>query len=280
MEFFERHKKLSVIVSITLAVLILMIFSAFAKEHSFFAQNVFNTLVSPLQNGIATVADGVGGFFEFVSEMGQYKEENTRLSKELSELERKYRDTEALREENERLSGLLELKKDTFADMNTTGARVIGWSSDNWFNYYTIDKGSSSGIEKKCMVVTDEGLVGQINTVGLNWSRVITLIDSSSSVGARVVRTGDVALVVGDNAYEKDGLCKMTFINQEAEIVVGDIIETSGLGGVYKAGIAIGRVKEIVADSSSTNRYAVVEPMVDLRKVNHVLVTLDEVTEQ
>ena len=280
MDFFEKHKKLSVIISITLAILILMIFSVFAKDHSFFAQNVFNILVSPLQNGITTVADGVGGFFEFVGEMGEYKDENSRLSKELSDLQRKYRDSEALREENERLSGLLELKEDVFEGVNTTGAKVIGWSSDNWFNYYTIDKGSASGIKKKCMVVSEEGLVGQINTVGLNWARVITLIDSSSSVGAKVVRTGDVALVVGDNMYEKDGLCKMTFINQEAEIVVGDIVETSGFGGVYSAGIAIGRVKEIVADSSGANRHAVIEPMVDLKNINHVLVVLDIEEEQ
>lgn len=275
MGFFEKHKKLSIIVAITFAALILMVFSALAKDYSFFAQNIFNTLVSPVQNGISAVADGIGGFFEFIGEMGEYKDENTRLSKELAELEKKYRSADALREENERLSELLELKENNLADMNTTGARVIGWSSDNWFNYYTIDKGSASGIAKKCMVVTENGLVGQVNTVGLNWSRVITIIDSSSSVGARVVRTGDIALVVGDNVYEKDGLCKMTFINQDAEIVVGDIIETSGLGGVYTAGIAIGRVKEIVADSSGASRYAVIEPMADLKNVKHVLVAVN-----
>ena len=279
MEFFERHKRLSVVIGAVLTVIFLMIVSAFTKDKSFIAKNIFNTLVTPVQECVATVADGVGGFFEFVFEMKNYKEENTRLAKQNAELERKYRGAQDYKAENEKLLGLLEMKNEEFAPMNTTGAKIIGWSSDNWFNYYTIDKGSLDGIKKKCMVVTDEGLVGKVNEVGLNWSIVITVIDASSSVGARVVRTGDVALVVGDNAYEKDGLCKMTFINKDSQIVVGDIIETSGLGGVYAPGVAIGRVKEIVADSTGVTRHAIIEPLVDLKSTHHVLVVLDTIAE-
>lgn len=279
MAFFEKHKRLSVFIGLVAAVLVLMIFSITARQHSFFAQNIFNTLVSPVQKGVTAVADSVGGFFEFVGEMRQYKEENTRLAREYAALEKKYRESQDLRDENEKLSGLLELKENDFENIKTTGARVVGWSSDNWFNYYTIDKGSLSGVKKKCMVVTEDGLIGQINQVGLNWSRVITIIDSSSSVGARVVRTGDIALVVGDNMYEKDGLCKMTFINKEAQIVAGDIVETSGLGGVYAPGITIGRVKEIVTDSTGVDSYAVIEPMADLKNTHHVLVALDTIEE-
>lgn len=279
MGFIERHRKLSVTIALTLAVIILMIFSVFAKDRSFIAENIFNTLVSPLQKGVTAVTDGIGGFFGFIFEMGEYKEENTRLSREIAQLEHKYRAAQDLKAENERLSGLLELKENKLSGISTTGARIIGWSTDNWFNYYTIDKGSADGVEKKCMVVTEEGLVGQVNDVGLNWSRVITIIDSSSSVGVRVVRTGDMALVVGDNAYEKDGLCKMTFINKDSQIVVGDILETSGLGGVYAAGITVGRVKEIVSDSAGVSQYAVVEPAVDFAAAHHVLVALDTITE-
>ena len=279
MGFIERHRKLSVTIALTLAVIILMIFSVFAKDRSFIAENIFNTLVSPLQKGVTAVTDGLGGFFGFIFEMGEYKEENTRLSREIAQLEHKYRAAQDLKAENERLSGLLELKENKLSGISTTGARIIGWSTDNWFNYYTIDKGSADGVEKKCMVVTEEGLVGQVNDVGLNWSRVITIIDSSSSVGVRVVRTGDMALVVGDNAYEKDGLCKMTFINKDSQIVVGDILETSGLGGVYAAGITVGRVKEIVSDSAGVSQYAVVEPAVDFAAAHHVLVALDTITE-
>ncbi len=279
MEFFERHKRLSVVIAAVLVVIILMIVSALAKDKSFIAKNVYNTLVTPVQECVTTLTHGVGGFFEFISEMKDYKAENTRLAKQNAELERKYRGAQEYKAENERLLGLLDIKNNKFAPMNTTGAKIVGWSNDNWFNYYTIDKGSLDGITKNSMVVTDEGLVGKVNEVGFNWSIVITLIDASSSVGARVVRTGDVALVVGDNAYEKSGLCKMTFINKDSQIVVGDIIETSGLGGVYAPGIAIGRVKDIVDDSTGVTRHAIIEPLVDLKNVHHVLVVLDSVQE-
>lgn len=279
MYFFEKHKKMSIIIGTALIVLILMGVSVLLKG-TFFAENLFNTVVSPLQKGITAVTDGVGGFFNFLFEMKDYKEENTRLAKEIAELERKQRSAQDYKAENDRLSGLLELKENDFSNLRTTGASIIGWSTDNWFNYYTIDKGSLDGVQKKSMVMTDEGLVGHVQDVGLNWSRIVTIVDASSSVGAKVVRTGDVALVTGDNAYEKQGLCKMVFINKDSQIVVGDIIETSGLGGVYAPGVAIGRVKEIVADSTGVSQYALIEPLVDFKSTRHVLVVLDTVADQ
>lgn len=279
MYFFEKHKKMSIIIGTALVILIVMGISVLAGG-TFFAENLFNTVVSPIQNGITAVTDGVGGFFNFLFEMKDYKEENTRLSKRVAELEREQRSVQDYREENERLSGLLDLKENDYSNLRTTGATIIGWSTDNWFNYYTIDKGSLDGVQEKSMVLTDEGLVGHVQEVGLNWSRIVTIVDSSSSVGAKVVRTGDVALVTGDNAYEKQGLCKMVFINKESQIVVGDIIETSGLGGVYTAGVPIGRVQEIITDSTGVSQYALIEPLVDFNATRHVLVVLDTVEGQ
>lgn len=278
MYFFEKHKKMSIIIGTALIVLVLMGISVLMKG-TFFAENIFNTIVSPLQKGITAVTDGVGGFFQFLFEMNDYKEENTRLSKRVAELEREQRSAQDYKAENDRLSGLLELKENDLSNLRTTGASIIGWSTDNWFNYYTIDKGSLDGVQKKSMVLTDEGLVGHVQEVGLNWSRIVTIVDSSSSVGAKVVRTGDVALVSGDNAYEKQGLCKMTNVNQDMQVVVGDILETSGLSSVYAPGVAIGRVKEIVTDSTG-GQFALIEPLVDFKSTRHVLVTLDTVAEQ
>lgn len=274
MYFFEKHKKMSVIVGTALLILILMGASVL-MQGTFFAENIFNTVVSPVQKGITAVTDSVGGFFNFLFEMKDYKEENTRLAKRVAELECERRGVEDYKTENDRLSALLELKQNDLSGMRTTGASIIGWSTDNWFNYYTIDKGSIDGVQTKSMVLTEEGLVGQVQEVGLNWSRIVTIVDSSSTVGAKVVRTGDVALVSGDNAYEKQGLCKMTHINKDMQIVVGDILETSGLSSVYPAGIAIGRVKEIVADPTGVSQYALIEPLVDFKSTRYVLVSLD-----
>ena len=214
----------------------------------------------------------MSGFFGFLFEMQDYKKVNDDLTKRIADLEQNYRSTEEIAAENVQLKALLDLQEEAYDDYQSTGAKIIGWSSDNWYNTYTINKGSLSGIKAQDMVVTELGLVGQVQEVGLNWARVTTLVDTASTVGVCVVRTGDVAMLDGDTELGKDGMCKLNFVNKQAEIVVGDMLETSGLGEVFASGIAVGRVAELHADSTGVNQYAVVEPAVDFAKTRYVLV--------
>jgi len=269
---FDKHKKIILFGCILLVISIFMALSTMQKNRASIFENAFNTVFTPVQKFVTNISDGVGGFFGFLFEMNDYKQVNDELTKKVADLEQNYRSAEDYQAENERLRALLELKTGVYADYESTGAKIIGWSSDNWYNTYTIDKGSMDGIQPQDTVVTELGLVGQVQEVGLNWARVTTIVDASSTVGACVVRTGDVAMVDGDVEYGKDGLCRLNFVNKQAEIVVGDMLETSGLGNVFAPGIHIGRVKEVHADSTGVNQYAVVEPAVDFEKTRYVLV--------
>lgn len=269
---FDKHRKLIIFGCIVLVISIFMALSTLQKNRASIFENAFNTVFSPVQKLMTGVSDGVGGFFNFLFEMQDYKEVNSELTKRIADMEQKYRSAEDFRAENEQLRALLELKENTYAADEATGAKIIGWSSDNWYNTYTIDKGSLDGIAAQDTVVTQLGLVGQVQEVGLNWARVSTVIDTASTVGVCVVRTGDIAMLDGDTQLGKDGFCKLNFVNKQAEIVVGDLLETSGLGDVFAPGIHIGRVVELHADSTGVNQYAVVEPAVDFAHTRYVLV--------
>lgn len=268
----DKHKKLILLGCIVLVISIFMALATLKKNSASIFENAFNTLFSPAQKVVTGMSDGVGGFFNYLMEMQDYKETNSALTKRVAELEQKHRSAEEYRAENEQLRALLELKESTYADYDATGAKIIGWSSDNWYNTYTIDKGSLDGISAQDTVVTELGLVGQVQEVGLNWARVTTIVDAGSTVGVCVVRTGDVAMLDGDSQLGKDGHCKLNFVNKQAEIVVGDLVETSGLGDVFAPGIHVGRVQELHADSTGVNQYAVIEPAVDFAKTRYVLV--------
>lgn len=269
---FDKHKKLIIFGCIVLVISIFMALSTLQRNRASIFENAFNTLFSPVQKTVTGMADGVSGFFGFLFEMQDYKKVNDDLTKRIADLEQNYRSTEEIAAENAQLKALLDLQEETYGDYQSTGAKIIGWSSDNWYNTYTINKGSLSGIKAQDMVVTELGLVGQVQEVGLNWARVTTLVDTASTVGVCVVRTGDVAMLDGDTELGKDGMCKLNFVNKQAEIVVGDMLETSGLGEVFASGIAVGRVAELHADSTGVNQYAVVEPAVDFAKTRYVLV--------
>lgn len=272
MSFFEKHRKVVLTTIITVIVLVIMGISTIPFKNSFFMTNIFNTVFSPVKGVVSGISNGIGGFVNYLVEMKNLNEENDRLAKELANMQHEYKGIEDYKKENERLRELLSIKETEEMAKDSIAAEIIGWSSDNWYNYYTINKGTSSGIENKDVVMCEDGLVGQICEVGLNWAKIATIIDSSSSVGARVVRSGDITIVGGDYEFEREGLCKMTFINKDAQIVIGDTIETSGLGENYPSGIPLGKVYDIISDSAGISQYALIEPYTDFKNLKQVLV--------
>ena len=119
-------------------------------------------------------------------------------------------------------------------------------------------------------VIADEGLVGHVISVTGTTAKVQTLLDTSSAVSSLVGTTRDAVIVKGN--LDDNDMLRATYIPTDATILEGDKIETSGLGGIYPKGITIGTVKSIVDTKNLTNRYAVIEPAVDINKVETVLV--------
>ena len=92
-------------------------------------------------------------------------------------------------------------------------------------------------------VINRKGLIGRVTNSSSNSSNVITIIDPNHSVSGMISRTGDLVQIDGELQLMKDGLCKMTVITEDADIMIGDTVETSGVGGIYPRGIMIGIVK-------------------------------------
>lgn len=272
MTFFEKHRKVIVTIIVTVMIFLIMGISAIPFKNSFFLKNFVNTIFSPVRSIVSGISNGIGGFVNYLFEMKNLNEENDYLTKRVAELEHNYKATEDYKKENERLRELLALTEEKEADFEGVYASVIGLGADNWYSGYTINKGSLAGIEVGDVVISEQGVVGQISEVGLNWAVINSLISPSSSVGAKIVRSGDIAIVEGDFKLERDCMMKMTFINKDAQILTGDTIETSGLGESFPGGIPLGKVVNIVSDVSGVSKYAVVEPYVDFKNLKEVLI--------
>ncbi len=272
MTFFEKHRKIIVTIIVTVIIFLIMGLSAIPFKNSFFLKNFVNTIFSPIRSVASGISNGIGGFVNYLFEMKNLNEENDYLAKRLAEMEHNYKGIEDYKKENERLRELLALTDEKETDFQGIYASVIGLGADNWYSGYTINKGSLSGIETGDVVISEQGIVGQISEVGLNWAVIKSLISPSSSVGAKIVRSGDIAIVEGDFKLERDCMMKMTFINKDAQILAGDTIETSGLGESFPGGVPLGKVTNIVSDVSGVSKYAVVEPYVDFKNLKEVLI--------
>ena len=173
--------------------------------------------------------------------------------------------------ENERLTALLKIAQ-KYPTYDSVGARVIAKDPGIWYDGFTINKGTTSSISANMVLIAPEGLVGKVLESGATFSKAQSILDSRSSVPAMSVRTGDLGVVKGNYSLANHGLCKMEYIDGDAEIMVGDEIVTSQLSAIYPEGLAIGKVLEIETDTNGLTKYAVIEPYVDLKHLDTVLV--------
>ena len=140
----------------------------------------------------------------------------------------------------------------------------------NYSKTIIINVGKNDGIEENMTVIADEGLVGYVISVTDTTSKIRTIIDTSSSISCLMSTNKDSIVCKGtlNNNME----LKAMYISTDANLVQGDSIDTSGLGGIYPKGIHVGTIKKIVATQNITDRYAIIETAVDFNKLNTVLV--------
>ena len=271
MSFFSNRKNILIIVLVLVLSVISIMVYAVPKSGTGFLTNAVNSMIMPIEKGLSTCTNGVRGFFSFISSAKHYQKENEKLVAQINQYKMEDRSEKEYRTENDRLKKLLNLKEQISA-YDTVGAGVISRESSNWYTVFTIDKGTSDGIKVNDVVMASEGLVGHVKQVGLNWAKVVSIIDETSSVGGYVDRINEVAICEGDVQYAKEGKCKLTHIAVGSQLSVGDIIKTSGLSDIYPRDLLIGTVEKIYTDASTSSKYALINPAVDFSNVQEVLV--------
>lgn len=216
--------------------------------------------------------DKFGGYIGYLFEEDvDYEAELLKLQNQIKQMELQTESMDEVKKENNRLRALLGMKES--GELAYTGASVIAMTPGNWFSSFTIDKGADDGLAPDMPVVTEKGLVGRIVGVSANTSVVRSIVDSQSAVAAIVEKTRDNGIVSGTlNISGSGDLMQMEYISDEATINIGDRILTSGLDGVYPKGILIGTVKAISRQMNSSSGTLVIQPSVDFKRIEEVLV--------
>ena len=184
-------------------------------------------------------------------------------------MEQSLRELENIRTENETLKEYLGLTE-KYGEYKTIPGYVINKDISNYSKTIIINIGKEDGIEENMTVIADEGLVGHIVSVTDNTAKVRTIVDTSSSVSCLMSTNKDSIVCKG--TLDSSSELKAMYISTEANMVQGDSVDTSGLGGIYPKGIHVGTIKKIVTTKNITDRYALVETAVDFSKLNTVLV--------
>lgn len=178
--------------------------------------------------------------------------------------------------ENIRLRSLLKFKQG-YTGYNLLGVSVIARDYGGWTNTLLIDRGADDGLKKYMPVIVPEGVIGFVSEVYKNSSRVQLLLDPRTSIGGIVQRPASrVASIVTGNSGSPDSL---SFINlsREADVVKGDLILTSGYGGVYPKGLIIGTVENVDTDPTGVTLQARIKPAADFSHLEEAFVITDQI---
>jgi rod shape-determining protein MreC len=248
---------------------ILILFISMAGRKEFTAPHKFGLeVIGPFQTAISKVSNYVGGFWGKYSELLDVREENEQLRQELLQYKTaniEYREAVAT---NVRLQKLLELKESL--PPPTLTAEIVGKDPSLWFRTFTINRGSSDGVQKGMPVVTVEGVVGQVLTSSPNYSKVLLATDPNSAIEVITQKTRVQGIVkgLGRDAFG------LHYVLKSGEVVKGDYVLTSGLGGVFPKGLMVGTVSEVMKSRRGMFQTIEIEPAVDFSQLEYLIIIM------
>jgi len=222
-----------------------------------------------VQRATSSVVTVISDLWSGYVGLRQVRSENEVLRKRLAETEVALQQQRALADRSHLLENLLELRDRT--TLKTTGAEIIAAGATPDFRTVTIDKGTREGLAADMAVIAPAGVVGRVVVPSASAAKVQLLVDRNAAAGAVIERRESRAqgVVVGTG----DSLLRMEYVSEIADIVVGDVVVTSGIDGIYPKGFVIGRV-ESVEKSGSAFKSILVKPAVDFSSLEEVLVVL------
>lgn len=249
------------------SIILSSIFSNYSKP----AKIVSGAIVVPLQDGM----NGIGKWFtnkaDYFNSVKKLTKKNKELESQVNELTEENSLLAQNKYELERLRDLYQLDQD-YSSYEKIAANVIGKDSGNWFDIFTINKGSKDGIKKDMNVISGGGLVGIVTDVGKDYAKVRAIIDDESSVSVSFANTSDTGIVSGDLKLMDDGVMNVTEVLKDAKVTEGDMVVTSKISDKFVPGILVGYVTNIKLDSSELTQSGQINPVVDFKHIDEVLV--------
>ncbi|MBI5207173.1 MAG: rod shape-determining protein MreC [Candidatus Firestonebacteria bacterium] len=223
-------------------------------------------ILVPIQKTTMSVSKGINEVYRNIMELGTLRNENRKMI----ELLNNYKQQESIYQEviieNQRLRKILNFKK--HHSYNLISAEVIGKDPTNWFKTIIINRGTKYGIKKNMAVITPDGLVGKI-VEGTKWTaRVQLILDMNSSLGVIIQRTRTVGILRGLSQK----ICQLDYISRTKDVKIGDMVITSGLGGIFPKGIPIGKVSKIEKDNYGLFQKVEINPNVNFYNIEEVLI--------
>jgi rod shape-determining protein MreC len=275
------NKKTIIILTIAVLIAVSTILSVNVNGSGGPVTSLANAVSRPLKDWLSTVARTFESIYGNIYRYDKLVEDYEKVQKELATLKQVTREATDMAEEIERLYALFGFRERHSSHVYDQ-AIIQSWSSSIWSSSFTINKGSdNSYIESGDSVTTEYGvLIGKVTDVGSKSSTVVSVLDTTFSAGVFIGESGASATAKGEFSLMGRGLLMLDHIADTQPVLPGDAIVTSGIGGVFPAGLVIGEVEEVLSHATGVGRYATIQPLLTLESISHVFVITDFDTEE
>ena len=224
-------------------------------------------IFSEAQRGLSGAFLGMRRVWTGYIGLRNLKVENEALKRDLAAAQVAVQEQRALADRTHGLERLLDLRE--HLNLKTVAAEIIGAGATPDFRTLTIDKGTRDGVKADMAIIAPAGIVGRLVVPSLRSAKVQLLIDRNAAAGAIVERTRAQGVVVGGG----DDRLRLEYVSEAFDVIVGDVVVTSGIDGIYPKGFIIGRV-EAVERAGGAYKRITIKPAVDFSSLEEVLVVL------
>lgn len=283
MRFF-RNKRLFIFLIGFILLVVLVGYTFKDRINVTFAEEFINDAIGWVQYVIHTPVNFTTDVFTNIKDFRNTYEENQVLKEQLSQYRSLIYEVQEVNKENEELRDVLDLmESDSIRSHEAIQAIVIARSPERWLEQVTINKGKNHGVKANMLVMTADGMIGKVQSANEHTARVklLTGFDQFNRISAMVSRDKgrNIFGMIEGFDEETNSLLFRIIEESEQDIAEDDLVVSSGMGGVFPAGVPIGTVKEVTSDQYGLTQIALVEPSSDMYDINHVIV-LDRAVDQ
>ena len=264
------------VVAITLIGIVAMSIRGNSTLSSNVGMTTISTIGSTINSGFTFIKSGFENIINFqknAEKAESLEKENSKLQQEVIDLQNKLDDVQSLQS----LKAALNFVDEKYV-ANTLSAKVVSKNDGNWYSTFVVSAGSEDGVKKDSLVMNGSGLVGIVYEVSENYCKVISLLDTKSSVSFKLAKNSEFKGIItyGENIdeeadYRDQGLLQGYMFDSTYDVLPGDVVTTSGLG-LFPEGIVIGKVEKVIEDKNNSLKYVIVKPNVDFKNIDDVVI--------
>ncbi len=234
--------------------------------------------MAPIRGAATALTSAAEKYYGYMFRYEALAAENEVLEERLAQMEDVARQADSVTRENQRLRRLLELKA-TQESYDLADAYIIGWSSTDWENTFTINRGTTAGIQENMCAITANGeVVGLVTEAGANYAEVTTVLDSTLEISGTISSSGYNGMVRGGYIDGTETMLRMNYLPSSAIIRNGDQVVTSG-STVYPRGLIIGTIIDAGFEETGVAKFAQLDPAADINSLEQVFIIVKYTTE-